>query len=55
MTYRNNYTERKDWLLQQIKKLNDKIWHSILNWLQQPIFGCVSQSKSYTDIADRLT
>jgi len=24
-------------------KLDDKILHSIFNWLQQPIFGCSSQ------------
>jgi len=28
------YTERKDWLLQQ---LDGKIWHSIFNWLRQRI------------------
>jgi len=36
------YTEKKDWLLQQI--ISSKIWHSIFKWLQQPIFGCVSLS-----------
>jgi len=35
-------------------KLDGKIWHRIFNWMQQPIFGCVSQPKSY-DIEDKLT
>jgi len=29
--------------------------YGIFNWLQQPIFDYVSQSKSYIDIANRLT
>jgi len=57
MYEREREREREKYILLYNNILKEKIgwiWHSIFNTRQQPILDCVSLSKSYVNIANRL-